>query len=286
MPRFAYVNGQFLMHAKAAIHIEDRGYQFGDGVYEVVSVMDGRLIDLTGHLDRLDNSLQELRIKWPVKRNVLNILIRQILRRNEVKQGLVYIQITRGVAPRDHKFPKNASPSLVMTTSKVNHLATHRFSDGAKVKTISDIRWARCDIKSTSLLPNCLGKQSAFEAGAYEAWQVDKDGMITEGTSSNAWIVNDKGQLITRAPTAAILNGITRLTILKIAKLRGIVFVERPFSVAEVASAQEAFTTSATSFVTPIVTIDNTTIGDGKPGPLSKALLNNYKEYIETTSEL
>ena len=230
MPRFAYVNGQFLMHAKAAIHIEDRGYQFGDGVYEVVSVMDGRLIDLTGHLDRLDNSLQELRIKWPVKRNVLNILIRQILRRNEVKQGLVYIQITRGVAPRDHKFPKNASPSLVMTTSKVNHLATHRFSDGAKVKTISDIRWARCDIKSTSLLPNCLGKQSAFEAGAYEAWQVDKDGMITEGTSSNAWIVNDKGQLITRAPTAAILNGITRLTILKIAKLRGIVFVERPYA--------------------------------------------------------
>ena len=280
MPRFSYVNGRFLPHTQAAIHVEDRGYQFGDGVYEVVSVINRRLIDLNEHIDRLDRSLRELQIDWPVTRNVLSILIRQILHRNAIKNGIVYLQITRGVAPRDHKFPKNTSPSLIMTTKKLNHLTASRYYEGAKVVTIPDIRWARCDIKSISLLPNCLGKQTAYESGAYEAWLVNEDGLITEGTSSNAWIVNDDGQLLTRPPTSEILNGITRLAILKLANANGIEFIERPFSVSEALSAREAFTTSATSFVTPIVTIDDETIGDGKPGTLSKALMEHYKDYI------
>ena len=286
MPRLAYVNGRFLPHAQAAVHVEDRGYQFGDGVYEVVSVLNKRPIDADGHLDRLDRSLRELRIDWPVTRSVLNVLIRQILRRNGIKNGIVYIQITRGVAPRDHKFPKNAAPSLVMTASKVNHLSAPRFRDGAKVVTIPDIRWTRCDIKSTSLLPNCLGKQTAAEAGAYEAWQVTDDGLITEGTSSNAWIVTDAGVLVTRAPTSKILNGITRISILKIAEEEGIDFVERPFSQSEALSAREAFTTSATSFVTPVVQIDDKIIGDGSPGRLTKELMKHYENYTDTLPEL
>lgn len=286
MPRLAYVNGRFLPHAQAAVHVEDRGYQFGDGVYEVVSVLNSRPVDTDGHLDRLDRSLRELRIEWPVARSVLNVLMRQILRRNRIKNGIVYIQITRGVAPRDHKFPKNATPSLVMTTSKVNHLNAPRFRDGAKVVSIPDIRWTRCDIKSTSLLPNCLGKQTAAEAGAYEAWQVTEDGLITEGTSSNAWIVTDQSELVTRPPTSEILNGITRLSILRIAEAEGVKFVERAFSLSEALAAREAFTTSATSFVTPVVEIDNIKIGDGHPGPLSKTLMEQYENYIATLSTL
>lgn len=280
MARLAYVNGRFVPHNSAAVHIEDRGYQFGDGVYEVVSVVKNRPIDMEGHLNRLTRSLEELRMDWPVSRRVLDILMRQLIKRNNVSNGLIYLQITRGVAPRDHKFPKNVKPSLVMTTTKVLHEKSPRFQSGAKVITIPDIRWLRCDIKSTSLLPNCLGKQAAAEANAYEAWQVNQDDFITEGTSSNAWIVTGSGELITRAPTSEILNGITRLTILEIAKEREVVFVERPFTVSEAKSAREAFTTSATSFVTPVVQIDDTTIGDGKPGQLTRDLMEHYQAYI------
>jgi D-alanine transaminase len=286
MARLAYVNGQYVPHSFAAVHVEDRGYQFGDGVYEVVSVVKCRLIDLEGHLDRLERSLSELQINWPVKRQVLVILMRQLLVRNGVADGLIYIQVTRGVAPRDHKFPKNVKPSLVMTTKKVVHENSPRFANGVKVVTIPDIRWVRCDIKSTSLLPNCLGKQTAAEAGAYEAWQVNDNGYITEGTSSNAWIISENGELITRAPTSEILNGITRLTILKIATELGVAFTERPFSVEEAKSSREAFTTSATSFVTPVVQIDNTAIGDGVPGALTRKLTDQYHTYIDALATL
>ena len=286
MARLAYVNGQYVPHSDAAVHVEDRGYQFGDGVYEVVSVVKRRPIDLEGHLDRLARSLSELRIDWPVSRQVLSILMRQLLVRNRVADGLIYLQITRGVAPRDHKFPKDVKPSLVMTTKKVVHENSPRFANGAKVVTIPDIRWVRCDIKSTSLLPNCLGKQTAAEAGAYEAWQVNDDGYITEGTSSNAWIVSENGELITRAPTSEILNGITRLTILEIAKERGFAFAERAFSVDEAKSAREAFTTSATSFVTPVVQIDDILIGDGAPGELTRNLIEQYQSYIDALETL
>ena len=281
MPRLAYVNGRFVLHSAAAVHVEDRGYQFGDGVYEVVTVVQKRFVDLEGHLDRLNRSLGELRIDWPVARNVLEILMRQLLVRNKVSDGIIYLQITRGVAPRDHKFPKSGTPaSLVMTTRRVVHERSPNFRKGVKVITIPDIRWLRCDIKSTSLLPNCLGKQEAFEAGAYEAWQVGEDGNITEGTSSNAWILTPEKELITRAPTSEILNGITRLTIIEIAAQQGIKFVERPFSVAEAKAAEEAFTSSATSFVTPVVQIDDTVLSN-EPGPLTINLLNSYRQYIE-----
>jgi D-alanine transaminase len=286
MARLAYVNGQYVQHSGAAVHVEDRGYQFGDGVYEVVSVVKHRLIDLEGHLGRLARSLSELRIDWPVNRQVLAILMRQLLVRNRVTDGLIYLQITRGVAPRDHKFPKDVKPSLVMTTKKVVHENSPRFANGAKVVTIPDIRWVRCDIKSTSLLPNCLGKQTAAESGAYEAWQVDDDGYITEGTSSNAWIISESGKLITRAPTSEILNGITRLTILGIVTARGIAFTERPFNVDEAKSAREAFTTSATSFVTPVVQIDETVIGDGAPGAITRKLIEQYQSYIDALETL
>jgi D-alanine transaminase len=222
-----------------------------------------------------------LRIDWPVNRQVLAILMRQLLVRNSVSDGLIYLQITRGVAPRDHKFPKDVKPSLVMTTKKVVHENSPHFANGAKVVTIPDIRWVRCDIKSISLLPNCLGKQTAAESGAYEAWQVNDDGYITEGTSSNAWIISENGELITRAPTSEILNGITRLTILEIATSSGVAFTERPFSVDEAKYAREAFTTSATSFVTPVVQIDDTVIGDGAPGALTRKLIEQYQAYIE-----
>ena len=281
MPRYAYVNGQFIPHNQAAVHVEDRGYQFGDGVYEVVTVVKDRLVDFEGHLDRLNRSLGELRIDWPVSRNVLKILMRQLLVRNRVSNGIIYIQITRGVAPRDHKFPTLGTPtSLVMTTRRIMHERSANFREGVKVITIPDIRWQRCDIKSTSLLPNCLGKQEAFEAGAYEAWQVGEDGNITEGTSSNAWILTPQNELITRAPTNAILNGVTRATIIEIAEQRGITFFERPFSVAEARVALEAFTSSATSFITPVIRIDDVVLSDD-PGPLTLALLNSYREYID-----
>ena len=281
MPRLAYVNGQFIPHNQASVHVEDRGYQFGDGVYEVITVVKKRLVDLEGHLDRLNRSLGELCIEWPVSRSVLEILIRQLLIRNRVSNGIIYIQITRGVAPRDHKFPTIFTPtSLVMTTRHIVHERSANFRKGVKVITIPDIRWQRCDIKSTSLLPNCLGKQRAFEAGAYEAWQVGEDGNITEGTSSNAWILTQQNELITRAPTSVILNGVTRGTIIEIAEQRGITFVERPFSVSEARGSAEAFTSSATSFITPVIQIDDVVLSDN-PGPLALALLNRYREYIE-----
>lgn len=280
MARLAYVNGRYVAHADAAVHIEDRGYQFADGVYEVVTIVDRHLVDVEPHLDRLQRSLAELRIDWPVSRRVLGILMRELIRRNRVSNGIIYLQVTRGVAPRDHKFPKRSMPSLVMTTKSVAHRGLPNLMHGVKVITIPDIRWARCDIKSIALLPNCLGKQAAAEAGAYEAWQVSAEGLITEGTSSNAWVVTEAGEVVTRAPNTEILNGITRLTILEIIGRQGLTLVERPFSVEEAKRSREAFTTSATSFVTPVVQIDDTTIGEGKPGKLTRALLDGYWEYI------
>ena len=281
MPRLAYVNGRYVPHGQAGVHVEDRGYQFADGVYEVITIIYGCPVDQAPHLDRLDRSLGELQIEWPVSRAVLDILVRELIRRNGVRNGIIYLQITRGVAPRDHKFPAVAKPSLVMTTKEVGRSKFKSNEAGVKVITIPDIRWHRRDIKSISLLPNCLGKQAAFEAGAYEALQVAADGFITEGTSTNAWIVSDANELITRAPTHEILEGITRRAILKIAEEREYQFVERPFSVEEAKSAAEAFVTSATSFVTPIVRIDSTVIGDGSPGPLTRAILDGYWAYAE-----
>ena len=280
MPRFAYVNGRFVNHAEAAVHVEDRGYQFADGVYEVVPVVDGLLVDEAGHLDRLERSLGELQIDMPMSRRVLELKTRELIGRNGLRNGLLYMQITRGVAPRNHSFPEpSVRPAVVMTTKRMDFAAMAKFTEGVSVITIPDIRWARCDIKSVSLLPNCLGKQMAAEASAYEAWQVDDDGFVTEGTSSNAWIVTREGSLVTRPAGHEILNGITRMTLLGIAREEGLSFEERPFTVNEALAAREAFLTSATSFLTPVVRIDDVSIGNGAPGILSERLLAWYRDY-------
>jgi len=281
MSRIAYVNGQYVPHSEAAVHVEDRGYQFADGVYEVIAISRGALIDEEGHMIRLERSLDELRIARPMGRPALAHIMREVVRRNRVVDGLIYIQMTRGVAPRDHAFPANAQTAVVMTAKRTRPASPALMRDGAKVITIPDIRWERCDIKSVSLLPNILGKQQAHEAGAYEAWQVAADGTVTEGTSTNAWIVTKDGELVTRQLSHAILSGITRQSVLKIAAEAQVKFVERPFTVAEAKQAREAFLTSTTSFVLPIVTLDGDKIGDGKPGPLAKRLRELYFAYME-----
>ena len=281
MSRIAYVNGRYLPQADAAVHIEDRGYQFADGVYEVVAVQAGRLVDEVLHLARLDRSLAELRIAAPMSRPALAIVLREVIRRNRVCDGIVYLQATRGVAPRDHPFPADTRPSLVVTARRARVANPKALDEGIGVITIPDIRWARCDIKSIALLPNVLGKQQAREAGAYEAWQVDRDGMVTEGTSTNAWIVTAAGELVTRQASSAILNGCTRVALLDIAKRTGLNFTERPFSVIEAKAAREAFLTSTTSPVLPIVRIDEAVIGDGRPGPLGRKLRALYSVHSD-----
>lgn len=282
MPRQAYVNGRYVPHHEAAVHIEDRGYQFADGVYEVVPVYNGILVDEDLHLDRLDRSLRELRIAQPMSRPALKLVSRELMRRNGLSNGFLYMQVTRGVAPRDHKFPKAGTrPALVMTTRQTKPHSPQLLSEGLKVITLPDQRWERCDIKSVSLLPNVLGKQQAVEAGAYEAWQVDRQGMVTEGTSTNAWIVTQDNKVVTRDATHAILSGITRLTLLELIRAEGYELEERAFSVEEARQAKEAFLTSSTSFVLPITELDGQPIGNGHPGILSTRLRQLYIDYMQ-----
>lgn len=282
MSRIAYVNGRYLPHGSAAVHIEDRGYQFSDGVYEVIAVHRGGLIDEDGHMARLERSLGELEIAWPMSARALSVVLGEVVRRNRVSNGIVYLQITRGVAPRNHAFPAAAVSALVVTARTMPAFDVAQAERGVDVITIPDIRWKRRDIKSISLLANCLGKQEAVRAGAYEAWFVDDDGMITEGTSSNAWIVTADGRLKTRHADNAILNGITRTAVLKLADEQGIAFVEQPFSVAEAKAATEAFITSTTSFVKPVAHIDGSVVGDGKPGPMTARLLDHYAVHMNS----
>lgn len=281
MSRIAYVNGQYVPHGDAAVHVEDRGYQFADGVYEVITLHGGRMIGEKGHMDRLDHSLGELRIDWPMSRPALSVVIGEIVRRNRVRDGFVYIQVTRGVARRDHSFPENTERSLVVTARRTAPIDKEALRQGVSVITIPDIRWKRHDIKSVSLLPNILGKQQAHEAGAYEAWMVDDDGNVTEGTSSNAWIVTQDGELVTHNVSHAILNGITRLTVLEAAAEAGIQFSERPFSVAEALAAKEAFVTSSTSHLKAVTSIDGQTVGNGHVGELTARMLDLYVDFIE-----
>ena len=280
MSRWAYVNGRYLPHREASVHVEDRGYQFADGVYEVVLVHAGAMIDEIPHLDRLDRSLDELRIDPPMGRMALRAVLREVVRRNRIRTGLVYLQITRGVARRDHAFPTGVKPALVVTAKRLTLPREETLESGVRVVTIEDIRWQRCDIKSVSLLPNVLGKQHARENGAYEAWQIDQDGNVTEGTSSNSWIVTHDDRLLTRPATHEILNGITRQTILKLAAARGLTFEERAFSLDEALAAREAFISSATSFVTPVTQIDDTTLGNGRAGSFTMDLRSAYFDYM------
>jgi D-alanine transaminase len=279
MSRVAYVAGQYLPHRQAAVHIEDRGYQFGDGVYEVIAVNGGHLVDEERHLVRLHRSLTELRINRPMSEGALKIVLREVIRRNGVDTGIVYLQVTRGVAPREHAFPKAAKPVLVVTSRRSRPPDPRLGRDGIAVITIPDIRWQRCDIKSVALVANVLGKQQAREASAYEAWQVDNDGQVTEGTSTNAWIVTADDSVITRAADHAILNGVTRAAIFDIIHREGYRLVERPFSVEEARGAREAFLTSTTADLLPVVRIDGAPVADGKPGPLSRKLRDAYFDH-------
>ena len=275
MSRIAYVNGQYVPHAAAAVHIEDRGYQFADGIYEVIAVENRRLVDEEPHLDRLDRSLDELDMATAMDRAPLRAVLREVVRRNRVRNGIIYLQMTRGVAPRDHAYPKDAATSLVVTARSQKPKAAAR-STGVPVITVPEIRWQRRDIKSVALLPNCMAKQTAVEAGAYEAWFVDDDGTVTEGTATNAWIVTRDKELITRPADHAILNGITRQAVIALAGDNAYRFVERPFTLDEALSASEVFLTSTTSTVMPVIRIDDTAVANAEPGPLTCALQDLY----------
>lgn len=278
MGRVAYVNGRFVPHADACVHIEDRGYQLADGVYEVWAVFGGKLADAEGHFARLERSLGELRIPVPMSRKALELVLRETVRRNRVKNGLVYLQVSRGVAPRDHAFPtRPVRPAMVITAKPVDMAASEsKAAKGIGVVSTPETRWARCDIKTIALLPNVLAKQAARESGAAEAWFVDELGLVTEGASSNAWIVDREGVLRTRDLNANILRGITRRSLLDIIAREGLPVAERPFSLEEAKQAREAFITGAGSLVTPVVSIDGIPIGDGKPGPVARRLRASY----------
>jgi D-alanine transaminase len=283
MSRIAYVNGQYVPHNEASVHIEDRGYQFADGVYEVVTIVDNRLIDEKGHLDRLWRSLSELRIDPPMKRAPLKLAMREVIRRNRIRNGIIYMQVTRGVAPRDHPFPDNPISALVMTAKSLSMDAAARKAEkGVKVATVDDIRWARCDIKSVSLLPNILAKQQAKDRGAYESFMVDQEGMVTEGSSTNAWIVNSDGNVITRPTSNSILSGITRASVIRELNKKGHKLEERAFSKEELLNAREVFLTSSTSYVLPVVEVDDRVIGNGQPGSVSLKLREIYENYMKS----
>jgi D-alanine transaminase len=280
MSRMAYVDGVYRLHREAAVHIEDRGYQFADGVYEVIAVRGGKLIDEALHFARLRRSLGELRIEGALADAPLKVVMREVIRRNGVVNGIVYLQITRGTAPRDHAFPKAARPVVVVTARRARPTNPKLIEDGISVITIPDIRWQRCDIKTISLVGNVLGKQQAREAGAYEAWMVDGEGRITEGTSTNAWIITADNRVVTRGTENAILNGVTRQALIEIIRREGCSFEERPFTVAEAKSAREAFLTSTTSDVTPVVMIDGQPVANGAPGLLTLKLRADYLAHI------
>ncbi|MBX4999726.1 D-amino-acid transaminase [Rhizobium lentis] len=283
MPRIAYVNGRYVKHSDARVHIEDRGYQFADGVYEVCEVRHGYIVDLTRHLNRLDRSLGELSIAWPMSRAALTQVIRQTLRRNHVRNGLFYLQVTRGVARRDHVFPvEGTPPSLVITAKSTDpKIIAAKNANGIKAITVADNRWDRVDIKSVGLLPNAMARQQAKEAGAQEAIYVDADGMVKEGAATNVWIVDSDGTLVTRPAEHGILRGITRTTLMDVAARLGLKITERNFSVSEMLAAREVFLTAATSICFPVVSVDGQTIANGHPGSLSQKVREAFFDVAE-----
>jgi D-alanine transaminase len=283
MSRIAYVNGRYLPHRDAMVHVEDRGYQFSDGVYEVCEVRDGRIVDERRHMARLQRSLGELRIQMPMLLSALSIVMHETVRRNRVRNGIVYLQATRGVARRDHGFPPpQTTPSLVVTARNLNRANGEREArEGVSVITVPDQRWARVDIKSVSLLPNVLAKQAAREQGAREAWLVDDKGFVTEGSSANAWIVTNEGKVVTRPADQDILRGISRTVVLEAIAALGLAFEERPFTVAEAYAAREAFVTAASQIVLPVIRIDGRPIGNGHPGLIATELRREFHRYAE-----
>ena len=285
MSRIAYVNGRYLPLSDAKVHVEDRGYQFGDGVYEVCEVREGRLIDARRHLERLQLSLGELRIGLPLSLRALDIVFHEVVRRNRIGYGIVYLQITRGVARRDHAFPTTpVEPSIVVTARPLNKARNEALADkGIAVITVPDNRWGRVDIKTIGLLPNVLARQAAIEQGARDAWFVDHDGLVTEAASANAWIVTTAGTVVTRPADHSILRGITRAVLLDVLKAQGLTLEERAFTPEEAYSAREAFITSASQIVLPVVRIDDRPIGNGAPGLLATALRREFHRFAEAS---
>lgn len=281
--QITFLNGEYVPHDQAHVHVEDRGFVFADGVYDFILVHGGVLINEEAHLDRLDYSLGELEIPWPLSRDDFKVALREVIRRNELTDGFVYIQFTRGVAPRDHAFPKDIEGTSVIIARPLPYPSEEQAKKGERVVTTPDQRWKRCDIKSIALLPNILARQKAVSAGAYEAWMVDDEGFITEGPACNAWIVSDDGTLVTRYLDQGILKGITRTKIFQqfASDLR---FEERKFSVEEAKSAKEAFLTNSPFLVKPVVRIDDTIIGDGEVGPVTLKLLRGYRAFVESQS--
>jgi D-alanine transaminase len=275
MSRIVYVNGSFVPFEQATIPLMDRGFLFADGIYEVSAVINGQLIDNEPHLARLDRSLKEIRIANPYSTAEWIRLEEEIVARNGLAEGLVYMQVTRGAAERDFVFPKDATPTVVMFTQPKNMIASPLAETGAAVITVPDLRWSRRDIKSIGLLAQVLAKQAAAEAGVAEAWMVE-DGLITEGGSSTAFILTNDRKVVTRPLSTAVLPGITRLSVMRLAKENGLTIEERAFSVEEALSAAEAFLTSASSLVMPVVTIDGKPVADGKPGPMTRRLRRVY----------
>jgi D-alanine transaminase len=283
MSRIAYVNGCYLPHRGAMVHVEDRGFQFADGVYEVFEVRGGRLVDERRHLARLKRSLDALRIRAPMSFAALGIVLREVIARNRIGYGIVYLQVTRGVARRDHAFPvPEVAPSLVVTARLLNKARNEALAaEGIAVISLPDNRWSRVDIKTIGLLPNVLARQAALDQGARDAWFVDKDGAVTEGASTNAWIVTNVGTVVTRPADHAILRGITRTVLFDVIKAQGLRLEERAFTPAEAYAAREAFVTAASQIVVPVVRIDGHVIGDGKPGPVATALRREFHRYAE-----
>ena len=280
MSDIAYVNGSYLPLVDARVSILDRGFLFADGVYEVAAVIGGRLIDNEAHLSRLERSLRELRIENSPSMAHIAEVEAELVARNGLSEGLVYLQITRGAAgDRDFGFPQDTAPTLVAFTQRKNIVASIAADTGVNVISVPDLRWARRDIKSVALLAQVLAKQAALEAGCHEAWMVDRDGFVTEGSSSTAFILTKADVLVTRANSAEILPGCTRKVVQTLAAREGLTVEERSFSVDEAYDAREAFLTSASNLILPVISIDGRAIGSGKPGEKSGLLRTLYIEW-------
>jgi D-alanine transaminase len=283
MSRIAYVNGQYVRQPEASVNIEDRGYQFGDGIYEVVHLHDGRYVDEDLHLARLERSLGEIRLAMPMSRAALRMVLREVARRNRVTEGLLYMQVTRGVARRDHPFPaKPVPPALVVTVKRIPPYPTDVDKWQSSAITLPDLRWARRDIKSVNLLPNCLARQAAREQGAIEAILFDEaTGIVNEGAATTFWIVDEHGAIRTRHLDHVILPGCTRAALMAEMQQAGLTWDERPFTLEDMRKAREAFITSATSFVRPITKIDGQKVGDGKVGPVVRRLFDLFARHVK-----
>lgn len=275
--RYVYVNGRFAPYADACVHVEDRGLQFADSIYEVWAVLGGRLADAERHFARLFRNLAELEIARPMEQPALLAVLREAVRRNRVREGLVYVQVTRGASRRDHLFPERAAPTVVVVGKSVDRPKVEaKARAGVAVVTRPDERWARCDLKTTGLLANVLGKEAAKAADASEVWFVDRDGFIAEGASTTAWLVDAAGAVVTRPKGPEVLPGVTRETLIELARGEGLEVVERPFTPEEAAGASELFCTAASAFVTPVIRLDGQPVGEGGPGAVALRLRSLY----------